>query len=162
MVLINLKIFVVVDKGKRFILFISIRHCLKSVQIRSSFSFAFSCTRTEYEDLLRKSQYSVQIQENMDEKKLFIWTLFTHPELELCDTNNQRSHQSVNVTLFFPMFSLDLLENIVFREIKREIGKKGAKEKLQTVLTFVSSRDQFCDMQWIGFEIVRRLSGFID
>ena len=169
MVLINLKIFVVVDKGKWFILFISIRHCLKSFQIRSSFSFSFSCIRTEYGDLPRKSQYSVGIQENMDQKKLRIWTLFTQSELELYNTNNQQSNQSVNLTLFFSMFSLDLPENIgkkmfsdVFRGIKREIGKKGVRKKLQTVLTLVSSRDQFCDMQWIGFEIVRRLSGFID
>ena len=169
MVLINLKTFVVVDKGKWFILFISIRHCLKSFQIRSSFSFSFSCIRTEYGDLPRKSQYSVGIQENMDQKKLRIWTLFTQSELELCNTNNQQSNQSVNLTLFFPMFSLDLPENIgkkmfsdVFREIKREIGKKGVRKKLQTVLTLVSSRDQFCDMQRIGFETVRSLFDFID
>ena len=169
MVLINLKIFVVVDKGKWFILFISIRHCLKSFQIRSSFSFSFSCIRTEYGDLPRKSQYSVGIQENMDQKKLRIWTLFTQSELELCNTNNQQSNQSVNLTLFFSMFSLDLPENIgkkmfsdVFRGIKREIGKKGVRKKLQTVLTLVSSRDQFCDMQRIGFETVRSLSDFID
>ena len=169
MVLINLKIFVVVDKGKWFILFISIRHCLKSFQIRSSFSFSFSCIRTEYGDLPRKSQYSVGIQENMDQKKLRIWTLFTQSELELCNTNNQQSNQSVNLTLFFSMFSLDLPENIgkkmfsdVFRGIKREIGKKGVRKKLQTVLTLVSSRDQFCDMQWIGFETVRSLFDFID
>ena len=56
--------------------------------------------------------------------------------------------------LFFSMLSLDLPENIVFRGIKKEIGKKGVKEKLQTVLTLVSSRDQFCDMQRIGFETV--------
>ena len=36
-------------------------HCLKSVQIRSFFWFVFSCIRTEYGDLLRKSLYSVQI-----------------------------------------------------------------------------------------------------
>ena len=169
MVLINLKIFVVVDKGKWFILFISIRHCLKSFQIRSSFSFSFSCIRTEYGDLPRKSQYSVGIQENMDQKKLRIWTLFTQSELELCNTNNQQSNQSVNLTLFFPMFSLDLPENIgkkmfsdVFRGIKREIGKKGVRKKLQTVLTLVSSRDQFCDMQRIGFETVRSLFDFSD
>ena len=169
MVLINLKIFVVVDKGKWFILFISIRHCLKSFQIRSSFSFSFSCIRTEYGDLPRKSQYSVGIQENMDQKKLRIWTLFTQSELELCNTNNQQSNQSVNLTLFFSMFSLDLPENIgkkmfsdVFRGIKREIGKKGVRKKLQTVLTLVSSRDQFCDMQRIGFETVRSLFDFID
>ena len=169
MVLINLKIFVVVDKGKWFILFISIRHCLKSFQIRSSFSFSFSCIRTEYGDLPRKSQYSVGIQENMDQKKLRIWTLFTQSELELCNTNNQQSNQSVNLTLFFSMFSLDLPENIgkkmfsdVFRGIKTEIGKKGVRKKLQTVLTLVSSRDQFCDMQRIGFETVRSLFDFID
>ena len=169
MVLINLKIFVVVDKGKWFILFISIRHCLKSFQIRSSFSFSFSCIRTEYGDLPRKSQYSVGIQENMDQKKLRIWTLFTQSELELCNTNNQQSNQSVNLTLFFPMFSLDLPENLgkkmfsdVFRGIKREIGKKGVRKKLQTVLTLVSSRDQFCEMQRIGFETVRSLFDFID
>ena len=128
MVLINLKIFVVVDKGKRFILFISIRDCLKSVQIRSSFSFAFSCTRTEYGDLLRKSQYSVQIQENMDEKKLFIWTLFTQPELELCDTNNQQSHQSVNVTLFFPCSLLISLKTSFSERSKGKLGRKKLKK----------------------------------
>ena len=42
---------------------------------------AFSRIQTEYEEmfrkLLRKSPYLVQIQENMDQKKLCIWTLFT-------------------------------------------------------------------------------------
>ena len=98
----------------------------------------------------------------MDQKKLRIWKLFTQSELELCDTNNQQSNQSVKLILFFSMLSLDLPENIVFRGIKKEIGKKGVKEKLQTVLTLVSSRDQFCDMQRIGFETVRSLSDFID
>ena len=37
----------------------------------------FSHILTEYEDLLRKSPYSVQIRENTDQKKLRIWTLFT-------------------------------------------------------------------------------------
>ena len=37
----------------------------------------FSCIRTEYGDLLRKSLYSVWIQKNADQKKLRIWTLFT-------------------------------------------------------------------------------------
>ena len=47
-------------------------HCVKSVQIRSFFWSVFSCIRTEYGDLLRKSPYSVQIQENTDQKKLRI------------------------------------------------------------------------------------------
>ena len=41
------------------------------------FCSVFSCIRTEYVDLLRKSPYLVQIQENADNKKLRIWTLFT-------------------------------------------------------------------------------------
>ena len=52
-------------------------HCLKSVQIRSSFWSVFFYNRTEYGDLRSKSQYSVRIQENTDQKILLIWTLFT-------------------------------------------------------------------------------------
>ena len=48
-----------------------------SVQIRSYFWSVFSCIRTEYEDLLRKSPYSVRIKEKKDQKYLRIWTLFT-------------------------------------------------------------------------------------
>ena len=35
------------------------------------------CIQSEYEDLLHKSLYLVQIQENTDQKKLCIWALFT-------------------------------------------------------------------------------------
>ena len=49
----------------------------KSVQIRSFFWSVFSCIRTEYGDLRSKSPYSVQMQENTDQKKPRIWTLFT-------------------------------------------------------------------------------------
>ena len=52
-------------------------HCVKSVQIRSFLWSIFSCIPTEYGDLQSKSPYSVRIQENMDLKKLRIWTLFT-------------------------------------------------------------------------------------
>ena len=52
-------------------------HCVKSAQIRSFFWSIFSCIRTEYGDLFRKSPYSVWIQENTDQKKSRIWTLFT-------------------------------------------------------------------------------------
>ena len=37
----------------------------------------FSCIWIEHGDLRSKSQYSVQIQENTDQEKLRIWTLFT-------------------------------------------------------------------------------------
>ena len=36
-----------------------LQHCVKSIHIRSYFWSAFSCIRTEYGDLLRKSPYSV-------------------------------------------------------------------------------------------------------
>ena len=36
----------------------------------------FSCIRTKYRDLLGKSLYLVWMQENTDQKKLRIWTLF--------------------------------------------------------------------------------------
>ena len=52
-------------------------HCVKSVQKRSFFWSVFSCIRTENGDLLRKFPYSVQTQENADQKKLRFWTLFT-------------------------------------------------------------------------------------
>ena len=52
-------------------------HCVKSVQIRSFFWSVFSCIQTQYRDLRSKSPYSVRIQENADQKKLSIWTLFT-------------------------------------------------------------------------------------
>ena len=42
----------------------TIQHCVKCVQIRSYFWSVFSCIRTEYGDLLRKSPYSVRRQEN--------------------------------------------------------------------------------------------------
>ena len=57
------------------------KHCMKSVQIRSFFWSVFSCIQIEFEDLLHKSLYCVQIQENTDQKKLRIWTLFERSEV---------------------------------------------------------------------------------
>ena len=45
------------------------QHCVKSFQIQSYFWSVFSCIRIEYRDLLRKSPYSIRIQENIDQKK---------------------------------------------------------------------------------------------
>ena len=41
--------------------------------------------RTEYGDLLRNSPDSVRVQENTDQKKLRIWTLFHAVKLVLLD-----------------------------------------------------------------------------
>ena len=51
-------------------------HCVKRVQIRSFFWSVFSRIWTEYGDLRSKYLYSVQVRENMDQKKLRIWTTF--------------------------------------------------------------------------------------
>ena len=51
---------------------------MKSVQVRSFSCSVFSCIQTEYGHVLRKSLYSVRIQENTDQKKLRIWTLSGH------------------------------------------------------------------------------------
>ena len=45
---------------------------MKSVQIQSFFWPVFFCIRIEYGDLLRKSLYSVRIQENTDQKQIHI------------------------------------------------------------------------------------------
>ena len=52
-------------------------HWMKSIQIRSIFWSTFSRIRSEYEELLRISPYSVQMRENTDQKTLRIWTHFT-------------------------------------------------------------------------------------
>ena len=46
----------------------SLRHCVKSVQIRSYFWSVFSRIRTEYGEILRISPYSVRMLENTDQK----------------------------------------------------------------------------------------------
>ena len=52
-------------------------HCVKSIQMQSSFWSAFSCIRTKYGDIRSIPAYSVRMQENMAQKKLYLWTLFT-------------------------------------------------------------------------------------
>ena len=49
---------------------------MKSVQMQIFFWSVFSCIRTEFGDLLRKSLYSAQIQEVTDQRNLRIWTIF--------------------------------------------------------------------------------------
>ena len=60
-----------------FRIFKLIFYCVKSFQIRSYFWSVSFCSRIEYGDLRSKSPYSIQIQENTDQKEIYIWTLFT-------------------------------------------------------------------------------------
>ena len=59
------------------------------------FRSVFSCIRTEYGDLLCKFLYSVQIQENKDQEKLGIWTLFTQRR-EIMKVKNIVEKLSIN------------------------------------------------------------------
>ena len=50
--------------------------CISKIMFEHSFSHCMKCPNTEL-FLVRIFMYSVQIQENTDQKKLSIWTLFT-------------------------------------------------------------------------------------
>ena len=50
--------------------------CVKSVQLQSFLWSVFSRMWTEYREILCISPYSVRMQENTDQKKLCMWTLF--------------------------------------------------------------------------------------
>ena len=80
-------------------------HCVKSVQMRSYFWSVFSCIRTEYWDFLCKSPYLVRIQENTEQKKLRIWTLFTELKSNLINLWGIK---------FLNIFNKILLRNLTF------------------------------------------------
>ena len=75
------------------------RHCVQSVQIRSFFWSVFSCTWTKYRYLLRKSPYSVWIQEITDQTILRIWTLFTQWDPFL--KNQNWAYLWINIRKFY-------------------------------------------------------------
>ena len=61
-------------------IFLKVSYSVCTTAWKVSWSFfwsIFSCIRSEYRDLLRKSLYSVRIQENTVQKNLRIWILFT-------------------------------------------------------------------------------------
>ena len=77
---------------------------MKSVQIRSFFWSVFIRIQTEYGDVLRIFPYSVQMQENTDQKKLCIWTLSAqsiekHLGARLRIVTNRLNHLSSKYTL---------------------------------------------------------------
>ena len=69
---------------------------MKSVQIQSFSWSLFSCIPTEYRDLFHKSLYSVRIQENTDQKKLGIWTLFMQCVINLNELINTKEDKGNN------------------------------------------------------------------
>ena len=82
------------------------QHCVKSVQIMSFSWFIFSGIRTEYREIRSISPYSVRMPENMDQKKLRIWTLFTQCRLgEVI----QKSHKFHMIGTVMTLKSIKLL-----------------------------------------------------
>ena len=69
------------------------------------------CPITEFYsvNLPRKSSYSVQIQENMDQKKLCIWTFFTQ-----CITlyRQHQMHISLQISTYFNVKMLSSMSNL--------------------------------------------------
>ena len=61
---------VVDEELKQRMAVIAVKHCVKSVQIRSFFWSLFIRIRTEYGEILRISLYSARIWENTDQKNL--------------------------------------------------------------------------------------------
>ena len=108
------------------------RHCVKSVQIWSFFWSVFSCIWTEYGNLFRKYLYSVQIQENTDQKKLRILKLFTQWEyLELsrafttvllCERNS-KCYNCWRLTVYL------LLGPEIFHQLESVMKKKSKRFK---------------------------------
>ena len=67
------------------------------VQIRCFFWSVFSGIWTEHGDLIHKSPYSVQIQENTDQKKLRIWSLVTELDYKSTDFIAWMIHKTCGV-----------------------------------------------------------------
>ena len=73
------------------------QHCVKSVQTMSFSWSIFSGIRTEYREIRSISPYSVRMPENMDQKKLRIWTLFTQCRLGEVIQKSNKFHMIVTV-----------------------------------------------------------------
>ena len=95
--------------------------CVKSVQIRSFFWSVFSCIRTGYGGLRSKSPYPVRIQENTDQKKLRIWTLFTQCSLFLIANFAQASASVLKSNLL--KYRIGYI-NGRYRFIQNELNKR--------------------------------------
>ena len=108
-------------------------HCVKSVQMRSFLWFLFSCFRTEYVDLRCKSLYSVRIQENANQKKPRIWTLFTQCFYKFCYILIHRLLRKVIWSRSHPESTFTKKENksVFWNKYQRRPGAMGYPSKNQ-------------------------------
>ena len=122
---------------------------MKSVQMRGFFWSAFPCIRTGYGDKLRKSPYSVQIQENTD-KKLRIWTLFTQWKINLVWKKNKTitflkiSFWEISFCLFIIKQNKKCLLSLNFgMEICKTVSRSIAGNQAQKSCTIITL-NMFC------------------
>ena len=92
----------------------------------------FSCIWNDYEDFLRKSSYSVQIQGNNDHKKLRIWTYFTQwiclfKKLKLAKFYLYNDCFSILLTFMLSLWSP--FSSSLWLEIKEDIDGRNEIEK---------------------------------
>ena len=92
---------------------------MKSVQIRSFFWSVFSCIWTGYGDLRCKSPYSVRIQENKDQKKIRIRTLFTQCKLK-CIWHKYTNYKKLKVTSSSGIFKPYIIIVVIFCYLESE------------------------------------------
>ena len=109
---------------------------MKSVHIRIFFWSVFSCIRTENGDLWNKSPDSVRIQENTDQKKLLIWTLFTQSVLFLKQKKTLQNFSTFRNDVSIRFHAFHILG----------LGAERNTEIMKTVRTFVSKR---LNLSWI-------------
>ena len=74
---------------------------VESVEIQSFFWSVFSSNRTGYGNLLCKSPYSVQIQENMDEKKPYFFGHFLRSEYSVPSLRVSNWQKSSSIQKFW-------------------------------------------------------------
>ena len=85
----------------------TLAHCVKSVQPQSFFSSVFPRIRTAYREVRNISPYSVWMQENTDQEKLRIWTLFTRwavSTIQQTKTSSRNTLKMKQTLAFFDIF----------------------------------------------------------
>ena len=96
-------------------MFDDILHCVKSVQIRSFFSSVFYCIWSQYGDLLSKSPYSGQMQQNTDQKISVFGHFSRSVEIKEVHKDERAQCKLANFTLAFILLTY-LLWHVLFTE----------------------------------------------
>ena len=102
-------------------------------QIRSFFWSVITSARTEYGFIRSKSPYSVQIQKNTDQKKLRIWTLFTHRHKVNACSNRVKRIQSYHLLGPFLTLQIGKIQKIK-KKNKKIVKIQAGNVRLMTII----------------------------